>query len=87
MLTAGLLQLAMGALRLGRWFRAISVSVVEGMLAGIGLVLIAGQLYAAAGAEARARSGKMAGIPGLLADSVSSPRLSPHSRWAPGRSP
>ncbi|MFJ8922014.1 Sulfate permease, MFS superfamily [Streptomyces sp. LamerLS-316] len=73
-LTAGLLQLAMGALRLGRWFRAISVSVVEGMLAGIGLVLIAGQLYAAAGVEAPlSGTGKMAGIPGLLADTVSSP--------------
>ncbi|MFJ9054989.1 SulP family inorganic anion transporter [Streptomyces sp. NPDC102409] len=73
-LTTGLLQLAMGALRLGRWFRAISVSVVEGMLAGIGLVLIAGQLYAAAGAEAPASgTGKMTGLPGLLADSVSSP--------------
>ncbi|MFJ8861856.1 SulP family inorganic anion transporter [Streptomyces sp. NPDC102451] len=73
-LAAGLLQLAMGALRLGRWFRAISVSVVEGMLAGIGLVLIAGQLYAAAGVEAPpSGTGKMAGIPGLLADTVSSP--------------
>ncbi|MFJ8749212.1 SulP family inorganic anion transporter [Streptomyces sp. NPDC102441] len=72
-LTAGLLQLAMGALRLGRWFRAISISVVEGMLAGIGLVLIAGQLYAAAGVEAPLTgTGKMTGIPGLLADSVSS---------------
>src|ERR687889_265870 len=47
-LAAGLLQLLMGALKLGRWFRAISISVVEGMLAGIGLVIIAGQLYAAA---------------------------------------
>ncbi|HWU07737.1 MAG TPA: SulP family inorganic anion transporter [Streptomyces sp.] len=73
-LTAGLLQLAMGALRLGRWFRAISLSVVEGMLAGIGLVLIAGQLYAAAGVEAPSSgTGKMTGIPGLLADAVSSP--------------
>ncbi|WP_327330230.1 MULTISPECIES: SulP family inorganic anion transporter [unclassified Streptomyces] len=73
-LTAGLLQLAMGALRLGRWFRAISVSVVEGMLAGIGLVLIAGQLYAAAGVDAPlSGTGKVAGIPGLLADAVSSP--------------
>ncbi|KPC81868.1 SulP family inorganic anion transporter [Streptomyces sp. NRRL S-4] len=73
-LTAGLLQLAMGALRLGRWFRAISVSVVEGMLAGIGLVLIAGQLYAAAGIEAPlSGTGKMAGIPGLLTDALSSP--------------
>jgi MFS superfamily sulfate permease-like transporter len=42
---AGLAQLAMGALRLGRWFRAISISVVEGMLAGIGLVLLAGQVH------------------------------------------
>ena len=50
-LGAGLLQLAMGALRLGRWFRAISVAVVQGMLAGIGLVLIAGQVYALAGRE------------------------------------
>ncbi|MGW0790742.1 SulP family inorganic anion transporter [Streptomyces sp. NPDC002911] len=73
-LISGLLQLAMGALRLGRWFRAISVSVVEGMLAGIGLVLIAGQLYAAAGVEAPlSGTGKMAGIPGLLADVMSSP--------------
>ncbi|MFC8228915.1 SulP family inorganic anion transporter [Streptomyces sp. NPDC057287] len=73
-LSTGLLQLAMGALRLGRWFRAISLSVVEGMLAGIGLVLIAGQLYAAAGVEAPATgTGKMAGIPGMLTDAVSSP--------------
>lgn len=72
-ITAGLLQLAMGALRLGRWFRAISVSVVEGMLAGIGLVLIAGQLYAAAGIEApRTGLDKLVGVPGLLAEAASS---------------
>ncbi|WP_075661327.1 SulP family inorganic anion transporter [Streptomyces acidiscabies] len=43
---AGVLQLGLGALRLGRWFRAVSVAVVQGMLAGIGLVLVAGQVYA-----------------------------------------
>ncbi|CAM5332098.1 SulP family inorganic anion transporter [Streptomyces atroolivaceus] len=70
-LAAGLLQLAMGALKLGRWFRAISVSVVEGMLAGIGFVLIAGQLYAAAGLEAPASGlDKLAGLPGALAEAV-----------------
>ncbi|CAM5389434.1 hypothetical protein SANTM175S_02785 [Streptomyces antimycoticus] len=52
-LVSGLLQLAMGAFGLGRWFRAISVAVVQGMLAGIGLVLIAGQLYALADAPGR----------------------------------
>ncbi|MGW6448162.1 SulP family inorganic anion transporter [Lentzea sp. NPDC055074] len=43
-LGAGLLQVLLGLLRCGRWFRAISPSVVQGMLAGIGLVLIFGQL-------------------------------------------
>ncbi|QQM40196.1 SulP family inorganic anion transporter [Streptomyces liliifuscus] len=72
-LATGLIQLAMGALKLGRYFRAISVAVVEGMLAGIGLVLIAGQLYSVAGAEAPASGlGKLAGLPGLIADSAGS---------------
>ncbi|MGW5620848.1 SulP family inorganic anion transporter [Streptomyces olivaceus] len=72
-LATGLVQLAMGALKLGRWFRAISLSVVEGMLAGIGLVLIAGQLYSAAGLEAPASGiDKIIGLPGAAADAVGS---------------
>jgi MFS superfamily sulfate permease-like transporter len=51
-LAAGGIQVAMGLLRLGRYFRAISVSVVEGMLAGIGLVIIAGQVYPALATKA-----------------------------------
>ncbi|MEU3314179.1 SulP family inorganic anion transporter [Streptomyces sp. NPDC006662] len=51
-LASGMVQLGLGALRLGRWFRAISLAVVHGMLAGIGLVLIAGQLYALSGVRA-----------------------------------
>jgi len=43
-LGAGLIQTALGLARCGRWFRAISPSVVQGMLAGIGLVLVLGQL-------------------------------------------
>jgi MFS superfamily sulfate permease-like transporter len=74
-LAAGLLQLAMGALRLGRWFRAISVAVVHGMLAGIGLVLMAGQVYALADAKAPSSGlAKLAGLPGLVGDTVSSGR-------------
>lgn len=72
-LAAGLLQLAMGAFKLGRWFRAISVSVVEGMLAGIGLVIIAGQLYAAAGLKAPASGiDKIAGLPGAFVEAIGS---------------
>ncbi|OIK06172.1 SulP family inorganic anion transporter [Streptomyces monashensis] len=66
-LTAGAIQIAMGLLRLGRYFRAISVSVVEGMLAGIGLVLVAGQLYPALAAKAPdSGPGKIAGLPGAF---------------------
>ncbi|MET9823162.1 MULTISPECIES: SulP family inorganic anion transporter [Streptomyces] len=72
-LAAGIVQLVMGALKLGRWFRAISLSVVEGMLAGIGLVLIAGQLYSAAGLEAPASGiDKLTGLPGAAADALGS---------------
>ncbi|WP_432135826.1 MULTISPECIES: SulP family inorganic anion transporter [unclassified Streptomyces] len=72
-LAAGVLQLAMGALRLGRYFRAISVSVVEGMLAGIGLVIIAGQVYAAAGLKAPASGlDKIIGLPGAAVDALGS---------------
>ncbi|MFI9305610.1 SulP family inorganic anion transporter [Streptomyces triculaminicus] len=70
-LVTGLLQLALGALRFGRWFRAISVAVVHGMLAGIGLVLLFGQLYTMADVK-QPRSGmeKIAGVPGLAVDIV-----------------
>ncbi|MFI9122518.1 SulP family inorganic anion transporter [Streptomyces bikiniensis] len=72
-LLAGLLQLAMGFFRIGRWFRAISVSVVEGMLCGIGLVIIAGQIYAAAGLKAPETGiGKITGLPRAFADAFGS---------------
>ncbi|KUN04880.1 sulfate transporter [Streptomyces yokosukanensis] len=70
-LATGLLQTGMGLLKLGRYFRAISVSVVEGMLAGIGLVLIAGQLYPALAAKAPDSGlAKIAGLPRALPDAL-----------------
>ncbi|WP_245205531.1 SulP family inorganic anion transporter [Kitasatospora sp. RG8] len=70
-LATGLLQLAMGALRLGRWFRAMSASVVHGMLAGIGLTLLSGQLYALADRRAPSTGPeKIAGLPALLHDAA-----------------
>ncbi|MEU0023565.1 SulP family inorganic anion transporter [Streptomyces rochei] len=72
-LIAGLLQLAMGFFGIGRWFRAISLSVVEGMLCGIGLVIIAGQIYAAAGLKAPGTGiGKIAGLPEAVVDAMGS---------------
>ncbi len=44
-LGAGLLQFLAGAFRLGQWFRAVSPAVVEGMLAGIGVLIFASQFH------------------------------------------
>jgi MFS superfamily sulfate permease-like transporter len=63
---AGVVQLGLGVLRLGRWFRAVSAAVVQGMLAGIGLVLVAGQVYALGDVAAPAGGvGKLAGLVSL----------------------
>jgi MFS superfamily sulfate permease-like transporter len=45
LLLAGLIQLVAGMLKLGQWFRAISPAVVHGMLAGIGVLIVAGQVH------------------------------------------
>jgi MFS superfamily sulfate permease-like transporter len=44
-LIAGALQLLAGVLKLGQWFRAISPSVIHGMLAGIGVLIFASQFH------------------------------------------
>ncbi|MFI9006451.1 SulP family inorganic anion transporter [Actinosynnema sp. NPDC053489] len=73
-LGAGLLQVAMGLLRLGRWFRAISPAVVQGMLAGIGLVLVLGQLYPFAGQDQpTTTAAKFAGLADLFPTALTTP--------------
>ena len=44
-LLAGLMQLAAGVLKLGQWFRAVSPAVIHGMLAGIGVLILASQFH------------------------------------------
>jgi MFS superfamily sulfate permease-like transporter len=44
-LFAGLLQFAAGVFRLGQWFRAVSPAVIHGMLAGIGVLILASQFH------------------------------------------
>lgn len=73
-IAAGLVQLGMGALRLGRWFRTISMSVVQGMLAGIGLVLVTGQVHSLFDSKSPgAATANVAGLPGLLTESATEP--------------
>jgi MFS superfamily sulfate permease-like transporter len=45
LLVAGILQAVMGVSRVGQWFRAISPAVIQGMLAGIGVLIIASQFH------------------------------------------
>ncbi|MBI3464638.1 MAG: SulP family inorganic anion transporter [Planctomycetes bacterium] len=42
---AGGVQLLAGVLRLGPWFRAVSPAVIQGMLAGIGVLIFASQFH------------------------------------------
>ena len=44
-LVAGAIQLVAGVLRLGRLFRAVSPAVINGMLAGIGVLIFASQFH------------------------------------------
>lgn len=44
-LLAGAMQVLAGILRLGQWFRAVSPAVVQGMLAGIGVLIFSSQFH------------------------------------------
>ncbi|PQO25537.1 SulP family inorganic anion transporter [Blastopirellula marina] len=44
-LVAGAIQVAAGKLGIGRWFQAVSPAVINGMLAGIGILIIVSQFH------------------------------------------
>ncbi len=44
-LLGGVIQLVAGLCRLGQWFRAVSPAVIHGMLSGIGVLILCGQLH------------------------------------------
>ena len=44
-LIGGLIQVVASILKLGQWFRAVSPAVIKGMLAGIGVLILASQLH------------------------------------------
>ncbi|MCX4908850.1 SulP family inorganic anion transporter [Streptomyces sp. NBC_00878] len=74
-LGSGILQIVLGLVRLGRIFQAISLAVVQGMLAGIGLPLMFSQLYPMSDSKAPGTPiENMAGLPGLIADTSANPQ-------------
>lgn len=67
LMLAGLIQIIAGAARIGQWFRAISPAVVHGMLAGIGLLIVAGQFHVLFGDSPKAHGlQNLAAIPGAV---------------------
>ncbi len=44
-LFAGLIQITLGFFKLGQWFRAVPPSLVQGMLSGIGVLILASQFH------------------------------------------
>ena len=44
-LLAGAIQLVAGLLRAGQWFRAVSPALIQGMLSGIGVVILTAQFH------------------------------------------
>lgn len=51
LVAAGALQILAGFFRIGSWFRAISPAVVHGMLAGIGILIVLGQIHVLMGSK------------------------------------
>lgn len=49
---AGIVQIAAGFLKLGQWFRAVSPAVIQGMLAGIGVIIFAKMFHVMVDREA-----------------------------------
>ena len=45
LMVAGLIQLVAGQFKVGQWFRAMSPAVIHGMLAGIGVLILASQFH------------------------------------------
>ncbi|WP_424212302.1 SulP family inorganic anion transporter [Streptomyces sp. BI20] len=72
---AGVVQVALGLLRCGRWFGAVSAAVTRGMLVGVGAVLLLGWSYAVGGAVDR----------WAVALGVGTVGVSVLWGWAPGR--
>jgi len=71
-LAAGLLQLAAGLMKLGQWFRAVSPSVIHGMLAGIGILIFTSQFHVMLDGKPIGKGlDNLVGIPGALAQALS----------------
>lgn len=73
-LGAGLIQIAAGAMRLGNYFRAVSPAVIQGMLSGIGVLILASEFHAMVDDHDAAQPWLDAGYPKGIANLLSIPQ-------------
>ncbi|QDY80905.1 SulP family inorganic anion transporter [Streptomyces qinzhouensis] len=74
-MVSGILQMILGTLKMGRVFQSISLSVVQGMLAGIGVPLILSQTYALVDSKQHGTAPKnVMGLPDLVRDVLGDPQ-------------
>lgn len=75
-LFAGIFQLVAGICRLGQWFRAVSPAVIHGMLSGIGVLILCGQLHVLVDERPRESAMKnIVALPESLKKGLALPRL------------
>lgn len=76
-LAAGVIQMGLGVARMGRMFQSIPVSVVQGMLAGIGLPLLLSQAYTLMDDKQLGSAlANLTGLPSHLAKALGDPAMS-----------
>lgn len=77
-LIAGVIQIVAGLVGIGQWFRAVSPAVVEGMLAGIGILIFASQFHVMVD-DAPRKNGlaNLASLPEAIRKGLPWPQLGP----------
>lgn len=63
---AGAMQVLCGVLRLGQWFRALSPAIIQGVLSGIGVLILASQLHVMVDDQPPGSGRKFGGIINLV---------------------
>lgn len=77
-LLAGLFQILIGVLQIGPWFRAVTPAVIQGMLAGIGILIFASQFHVMMGQTPdRAGVKNLLTIPGSVYQALTSAATTP----------
>lgn len=82
-LLAGVLQIVAGVAKIGRWFQAVPPSVIYGMLAGIGVLILASQFHVMLD-DAPKQSGlqNLIAVPWAIAKAIDADTTLPHREAA-----